>query len=224
MGATRRRARRPLDGLARVPTWQLHHRADGRPETRAGNAETPREHVARGPENSYGSSPMSAPAQPRSVGGLRAIGRHGQLGALLVATLLLGNAASFVVPFMSLWGTGHVGMTSLGFGLFMTSTSLSSTVAQPGHRTLVRDGCDAPQGAAPGGSAGILGYAGYATIDQPWLLALLGAAGVGLASSSFPQLFAHAREGAPPRRVNPRRSPRRRVQPKRWLSGNSRTR
>jgi hypothetical protein len=128
MGATRRRARRPLDGLARVPTWQLHHRADGRPETRAGNAETPREHVARGPENSYGSSPMSAPAQPRSVGGLRAIGRHGQLGALLVATLLLGNAASFVVPFMSLWGTGHVGMTSLGFGLFMTSTSLSSTV------------------------------------------------------------------------------------------------
>lgn len=137
---------------------------------------------------------MTQPAQLHSHGGLRSIVRHRQLLALLAGAFLLGNASSFVVPFLSLWGTGHIRMTPFGFGMFMTSTSLSSMVlslviarwsdTRASRRTVL----------LLAGAGGVLGYAGYASVTHPWLLALIGASCIGLASASFPQLFAHARE------------------------------
>ncbi|HTV20509.1 MAG TPA: hypothetical protein VMG12_17620, partial [Polyangiaceae bacterium] len=43
-----------------------------------------------------------------------------RLGGLLAGCFLLGLASSFVIPFLSLWGTRTVGMTPFAFGMFMT--------------------------------------------------------------------------------------------------------
>lgn len=45
-----------------------------------------------------------------------------------------------------------------------------------------------------GSGAGAVGYAGYAVVRDPWLLWLIGVAILSLASLTFSQLFAHARE------------------------------
>ncbi|HTV17600.1 MAG TPA: sugar efflux transporter [Polyangiaceae bacterium] len=137
---------------------------------------------------------MTQLAQPRRHGGLGSIARHPRLIALLASSFLLGSASSFVVPFMSLWGTVHIGMTALGFGLFMTSTALSSMVLSLAIARWSDTRASRRSVLLVAGAGGVLGYAGYASVEHPWLLALIGASCIGLASASFPQLFAHARE------------------------------
>jgi SET family sugar efflux transporter-like MFS transporter len=44
------------------------------------------------------------------------------------------------------------------------------------------------------GAGGALGYLGYAWVSHPLALTVIGAVFLGVASSNFPQLFAHARE------------------------------
>ena len=45
-----------------------------------------------------------------------------------------------------------------------------------------------------GSGSGVLGYLGYAFTRDVWLLVLIGAVVLGVASITFSQLFAHARE------------------------------
>lgn len=117
----------------------------------------------------------------------------GWLG-LSFGSFVLGMATSFVFPFLSLWGTQAVGMSSLGFGIFMTVTALSSMVLG----TLLARWSDtrAPRRTVLllGGLGGALGYTGYAFVTEPVLLILIGTLLLGVASASFSQLFAHARE------------------------------
>ncbi len=119
--------------------------------------------------------------------------KPGWLG-LLFGSFVLGMATSFVFPFMSLWGMQSVGMTSLGFGIFMTITSLSAMVLG----TLLARWSDtrAPRRTVLllGGLGGVLGYTGYAFVTDPVLLTIIGALLLGVASAGFSQLFAHARE------------------------------
>jgi MFS transporter, SET family, sugar efflux transporter len=119
---------------------------------------------------------------------------HRRLAGLMTGCFLLGLASSFVVPFLSLWGTRAVGMTPFGFGMFMTSTALSAMVAS----TLLARWSDTRTPRRTilllAGAGGALGYLGYAWISEPLVLALIGALLLGVASANFPQLFAHARE------------------------------
>lgn len=119
---------------------------------------------------------------------------HPRWLALIAANFVLGLATSFVVPFLSLWGTESVGMTPFVFGMFMTSTALSSIVLS----TLLARWSDtrAPRRTVLllAGAGGALGYVGYAWISHPLALAAVGMVLLGVASASFPQLFAHARE------------------------------
>ena len=113
---------------------------------------------------------------------------------LLASTSALGMAFSFVVPFLSLWGTTRVGFTPVQFGAFMTAVTLSAMCWSIGlghwsdrnstRRTLL----------LLGGSGGALGYAGYAFVTNPWLLVLIGTMLVAVASICFSQIFAHVRE------------------------------
>jgi SET family sugar efflux transporter-like MFS transporter len=117
-----------------------------------------------------------------------------RLAALLAGGFLLGLASSFVIPFLSLWGTRAIGMTPFAFGMFMTSTSLSAMVLS----TLMARWSDtrAPRRTVLmlAGAGGVLGYLGYAWVSHPLALTAIGCLLLGLASSNFPQLFAHARE------------------------------
>lgn len=103
-------------------------------------------------------------------------------------------AVSFVIPFLSLWGTMRIGFTPVQFGAFMTAVTLSAIAFSIGlghwsdrhssRRTMMLIGA----------GGGALGYAGYAVVTNPWLLALIGVTLVAMASICFSQLFAHVRE------------------------------
>ncbi len=113
---------------------------------------------------------------------------------LLGAALVVGLGASFVHPFLSLWGTERVGMSPAGFGMFMTATTLSAiliatTLARWSDSHLPRKTM-----LLLAGAAGVVGYVAYGLITTPWVLALIGCTVLALASLSFSQLFAYTRE------------------------------
>jgi len=113
---------------------------------------------------------------------------------LLATSFVLGLAYSFVVPFMSMWGTLAVGMTPLVFGLFMTITSVSAIIIS----TLLAAWSDSHVARKTvlmlGATGGLIGYSSYAFLRDPLILTIIGSLALGLASVSFSQLFAHARE------------------------------
>lgn len=121
---------------------------------------------------------------------LRQRGFVGFLGA----TFALGLGYSFVLPYLSLWGTSAVGFSRLEFGLFMTVTSVcaiaTSTVLARWSDTRVSRKLLLLVGSA----GGALGYAGYAILREPVLLLLVGVTAIALASVCFSQLFATARD------------------------------
>jgi MFS transporter, SET family, sugar efflux transporter len=117
-----------------------------------------------------------------------------QLRMLLICSVLLGLSSSFVMPYMSMFGTLEVGMSLPAFGAFMTATTLGNVVIAsmlarwsdrlPSRRVVL----------LLGASAGVLGYVGYAFVRNPWMLLAVGMLLLGVASLTFSQLFAHARE------------------------------
>jgi SET family sugar efflux transporter-like MFS transporter len=124
----------------------------------------------------------------------RRVLRHPGFPGLLATNFALGLAYSFVVPFMSMWGTLEVGMTPFRFGMFMTITTvsaivLSTTLAAWSDSHIARRSM-----LILGGSGGLIGYAGYAFVRDPLVLMIIGALALGVASVNFSQLFAHVRE------------------------------
>lgn len=113
---------------------------------------------------------------------------------MLAANVLVGVAYSFVIPFLSLFGTREVGLKPIAFSLFMTASSLGAI----GCSTLLSRWSDArlPRRGVLliGGVAGCLGYLGYAFLRDPTWLTLVGVCVLGVASVTFSQLFAYARD------------------------------
>lgn len=117
-----------------------------------------------------------------------------EMGILMLSNLVLGLAYSFVVPFYSMWGTGHVGMSNWGFGIFMTITSISGIVISTAlarwsdthisRRAILLLGC----------VTGFIGYMGYAFVTNVVALTIIGSIALGMSSVTFAQLFAYARE------------------------------
>lgn len=113
---------------------------------------------------------------------------------LMISQLVLGMAYSFVVPFYSIWAIEHVKMSALGFGLFMTITTVSGIVISTAlarwsdtrfsRRAILLLSC----------AFGAAGYTGYALVDNALWLTVIGSVGLGISSISFAQLFAAARE------------------------------
>ena len=125
---------------------------------------------------------------------VRSVLRHPGLPGLLAINFALGLAYSFVVPFMSMWGTIAIGMTPLLFGMFMTITSVSAIVLS----TLLAAWSDSRVSRRSmlmlGATGGLLGYTGYAFVRDPLILTIIGSLALGVASVNFSQLFAHVRE------------------------------
>ncbi|MGC4073925.1 MAG: MFS transporter [Nibricoccus sp.] len=112
----------------------------------------------------------------------------------LPATVTLGAGLSFVVPFISLWGTQEIGFSSFGIGIFTAMTSLSGVVAaialsrwsdtRVSRRTILMIGS----------GCGALGYGSYAFIRDPSVLIIVSLPMVALSSICFSQVFALARD------------------------------
>src|SRR5688572_23710072 len=133
-----------------------------------------------------------------ALGRLLAAGRvlfgERELRALFACNILLGLGSSFVMPFMSMFGTLEVGMALTTFSAFMTTTTIanlliSSVLARWSDRLRSRKSV-----LLLGAAAGALGYFGYAFVRNPWSLLAMATVLLGIASLTFSQLFAHARE------------------------------
>lgn len=131
---------------------------------------------------------------PAWLGAASGTAAQRRLLGLLAGAFALGLASSFVIPFLSLWGTRAIGMTPFEFGMFMTITSFGAVV----WSTLLARWSDTRAArrtvlllAAAGGA---LGYLGYATLTHPIALVATGVLLLGVSAANFPQLFAHARE------------------------------
>lgn len=115
-------------------------------------------------------------------------------GGLCACALVLGLTSSFVLPFLSLWGTREIGMTPLSFACFMTSNALCAIAASTWLARLSDTRWSRRSVLAIGATGGALGHLGYALIADPVLLFLVGATVMSVSSVSFAQIFAHARE------------------------------
>lgn len=120
--------------------------------------------------------------------------QHRSLVVLLGCCLLLGLGYSFVGPFFSLFGTQEARMSPMVFGLFMTVTtlsgiSISTILARVSDTRTTRRSM-----LLLGSVSGVLGYVSFAFVRDPLWLTILGSLLLGLASITFSQLFAHARE------------------------------
>ncbi len=125
---------------------------------------------------------------------LRTILRHRDLTVLVACSMLLGLAYSFVIPFMSMFGTLEVGMSSLAFGTFMTVTSLASIVLSTWLARWSDTRFSRKALLLVGAGAGTLGYVGYALVREVWLLTLIGSLVLGVSSIMFSQVFALGRD------------------------------
>lgn len=129
-----------------------------------------------------------------SIKMVRRILLHPGLPGLLAMNFVLGLAYSFVVPFMSMWGTLEVKMTPWMFGVFMTVTSVSAIILSTVLAALSDTHVSRRTLLLVGATGGLLGYTGYAFVRDPLTLMIIGALALGVASVNFSQLFAHARE------------------------------
>lgn len=138
------------------------------------------------------SEPRSALRQIAQTG--KALFAHPDLRVLVACAVALGLSGSFVLPYMSLFGTLEVGMTLAQFGVFMTACAIANIAVSTvlSHRS---DGRYSRRSLLLiGSAASVLGHIGYALIRDPWLLLLVGTLVFGVASVTFSQIFAHARE------------------------------
>ena len=124
----------------------------------------------------------------------RPLYREREFRVLLALNLLLGLAYSFVVPFLSMFGTREVGMSEPLFGVFMVTTALSAIF----FGTVLAHFSDTRFSRRAmlilGSVAGALGYGAYAYLREVWALMVVGALILGVASITFSQVFALARE------------------------------
>jgi SET family sugar efflux transporter-like MFS transporter len=120
--------------------------------------------------------------------------RHPEFVILIAANVVLGMAYSFVLPFASLFGTRALGLSPIGFGLFMTANALLGI----GFSVRLARWSDTRYSRKTvlllGGTAGALGYVAYGLIREPWTLLAVGSLALGISSVAFSQTFALARD------------------------------
>ncbi|TCN21449.1 sugar efflux transporter [Mesobacillus foraminis] len=113
---------------------------------------------------------------------------------LYLTNFIFGLAMSFFAPFSSLFGIDEVGMSNIGFGIFMTVMAVGGIVLS----TYIAKRSDLHIGRKKlliiTTSAGILGYLCFAFIRNPYMLGASAFLLLGTAAAAVPQLWAYARE------------------------------
>jgi SET family sugar efflux transporter-like MFS transporter len=113
---------------------------------------------------------------------------------LYLTNFIFGLAMSFFAPFSSLFGIDEVGMSNIGFGIFMTVMAaggiiISTYIAKRSDIHISRKKL-----LIITTSAGILGYVCFAFIRNPYILGASAFFLLGTAAAAVPQLWAYARE------------------------------
>jgi SET family sugar efflux transporter-like MFS transporter len=143
----------------------------------------------------------------RLITSARTILRHRTFMVLLGCNLLVGLAFSFVAPFFSMFGTIEVGMSAVMFGVFMMATSLSGIAMSTALARWSDTRLSRRTVLLLGGLTGALSYVGYAFVRDVLWLTVIGCVLGGIASITFSQLFAYARDLLTRSDVPPRDAP-----------------
>jgi MFS transporter, SET family, sugar efflux transporter len=130
----------------------------------------------------------------RFLSATRMIMRQPGFLGILASNFALGMAYSFVTPFMSMWGTLHIGMSPTRFGVFMTFTSVSAIVLSIMLARWSDTHITRRTTLLCGGTAGMIGYLGYSYFHNIVALTITGSLFLGVAQVNFSQTFAHMRE------------------------------
>lgn len=119
---------------------------------------------------------------------------HRGFMVVLGCNLLLGLAYSFISPFLSMFGTLEAKMSPVGFGVFMTVTSLSAILLSTVLARWSDTHWSRRRMLVLGSACGALGYVGYAFVRDVAWLTVIGSTVLAVSTITFSQLFAHARE------------------------------
>ena len=130
----------------------------------------------------------------RLIAPARIILHHRVFMVLLGCNVLVGLAFAFVSPFFSIFGTRKVGMSPFAFGVFMTVLSLSAIAISTWLARWSDTRLSRRTVLLIGGVAGMLNYIGYAYVHDIVSLTINGCLLGGIASITFSQLFAYARD------------------------------
>jgi len=113
---------------------------------------------------------------------------------LFLANFIFGLSMSFFAPFSSLFGIDEVGMSNIGFGIFMTIMAIGGVVIS----TIIAKKSDLKLSRKKilifTSFTGMLGYIGFAFVRDYLSLAVIAFVLLGSAAASVPQLWAYARE------------------------------
>jgi SET family sugar efflux transporter-like MFS transporter len=125
---------------------------------------------------------------------LRLLFRHPEFAVLLVGNLVQGLAFSLVLPFASLYATRALGLSPMGYALFMTANAVSGFIittrlARWSDTHFARK--DVLIAAA---ATGVANYVAYAFLRDPRILLPISCLLLGIASIGFSQTFALARD------------------------------
>lgn len=113
---------------------------------------------------------------------------------LLATNFVLGLTSAFTLPFLSLWATRDIGMTTAMLGAFMAVGAASAIVVSQVIARWSDRGTPRRTLLLVGSAAGALGHVGFACVRDPLLLTFIGASAGAVATINFAQFFAHVRE------------------------------
>ncbi|WP_068774129.1 sugar efflux transporter [Paenibacillus sp. FJAT-26967] len=113
---------------------------------------------------------------------------------ILLVNVFLGIAFSFVLPFNSMFGIDEIGMSNTAFGVFMMVSTLCGVGISTYIGKLSDRASDRKMILILCALAGAIGYIGFAYSRNYYVLLAISAIFLGIASSTFPQVFAYGRE------------------------------
>lgn len=114
--------------------------------------------------------------------------------ALFLINFIFGLSASFFLPFSSLFGIDEVGMSNIGFGLFMTITAIGGVVVSSYIAKLSDTSMSRKKLLIATSLSGVVGYGLYAFLRNYIGLGLTGFFVLGVTAAAVPQLWAYARD------------------------------
>lgn len=114
--------------------------------------------------------------------------------ALFLINFIFGLSTSFFLPFSSLFGIDEVGMSNIGFGVFMTITAIGGVALSTYIAKLSDTSMSRKKLLILTALSGIVGYGLYAFLRNYFALMVTGFFVLGVTAAAVPQLWAYARD------------------------------
>ncbi len=117
-------------------------------------------------------------------------------GLFIVCMLLIGTSISITMPYLSLYGTEVLGMSTAAFGVFMAVTSLAGVLANTFIAAYSDSGVDRKWLIVAALLSSAVGYGSYLLFENFFFLLLSVSFFNGFGAAAMPQIFAYAQESA----------------------------